>query len=390
MGKRFGIILSTGLAMFSMFFGAGNVVFPLDLGRVAGNLNIYAIAGLMLTAVFVPFSGLLAMFLFGGDYKLFFARMGKVPGFLIMSFLMVLIGPFMAIPRCITLSYSTLQMYLPNVSLFYFSIAACILLFVFAARRSRILDVLGHVLSPILLISLTILIVKGMLYHPVAAVTSYSRGGIFFYGLKEGYYTMDLMGAFFFSVVVLIGLKRALGKTFDSESEKGKKNFFKITLTSSAIGAGLLGLIYGGFSYVSSFYATTLGLAQKDTILSALAYNILGTFGAIVANVAVSLACLTTAITLVAVFAEFAENEFFKKRVGYTSSLLITLILSFAFSNLGFMGIIKMSEPILLICYPVLIVLTLLNIANKLFGLKMVKTPVVITFVVSAITYFLK
>ena len=122
MGKYSKTILSTGLAMFSMFFGAGNVVFPLDLGRVAGNMNLYAILGLLLTAVLVPFTGLFTMFLFSGDYDSFFKRIGKIPGFLVISFLMALIGPFMAIPRCITLSFSTMSMYFPGMSLFYFSL----------------------------------------------------------------------------------------------------------------------------------------------------------------------------------------------------------------------------------------------------------------------------
>ena len=140
MGKRFKIIVSTGLAMFSMFFGAGNVVFPLDLGRVAGTMNIYAVLGLLITAVLVPFAGLFAMLLFEGDYKEFFERMGKIPGFLIITFLMALIGPFMAIPRCVTLSYSTLKLYCPSVSLFYFSILACVLIFLLTEKRKKILD----------------------------------------------------------------------------------------------------------------------------------------------------------------------------------------------------------------------------------------------------------
>ena len=99
MGKQLKVILSTGFAMFSMFFGAGNVVFPLDLGRTAGHMNFYAIAGLLITAVGVPFTGLLTMFLFEGNYTKFFERIGKVPGFVLAAFIMALIGPFYAMPR---------------------------------------------------------------------------------------------------------------------------------------------------------------------------------------------------------------------------------------------------------------------------------------------------
>lgn len=84
--NRSKVIISTGLAMFSMFFGAGNVVFPLDLGRVAGSMNFYAILGLLISAVVIPFTGVIAMFLFEGDYQTFFNRIGKVPGFAVITF----------------------------------------------------------------------------------------------------------------------------------------------------------------------------------------------------------------------------------------------------------------------------------------------------------------
>ncbi len=390
MGKYFRVILYTGLAMFSMFFGAGNVVFPLDLGRVAGDMNFYAVSGLLLTAVLVPFAGLFAMFMFEGDYRTFFERMGKVPGYLIVAFLMMLIGPFMAIPRCITLSFSTLKMYMPGVSLFYFSIAACAAIFFLTVNRRKVLHLLGHVLSPLLLGSLIVLIIIGFIAHPPAAVKLYSRSKMFFYGLNEGYFTMDLLGAFFFSVVVLLGLKRSLGYDVDKVVTKDRKKFFTITITSSLIGAFLLAVIYVCFSYVASFYSIILRNVEKDTVLSILSSTILGFGGGIVANVAVSLACLTTAMTLSAVFSEFIQNEFFRQLIGYKSSLLITLVAAFAMSNLGFVGIIKMSTPILVVIYPVLIVLTLLNIAKELWGFRPVKIPVLITFIISLIFYLVK
>ncbi|MBU4269581.1 branched-chain amino acid transport system II carrier protein [Candidatus Dependentiae bacterium] len=387
----FKIIISTGLAMFSMFFGAGNVVFPLDLGRFAGNMNFYAILGLLITAVLVPFIGLLAMFLFSGDYSSFFNRIGKIPGLILSAFLLALIGPFMAMPRCVTLSFSTLQSYIPGVSLFYFSLVFCAVLFVFAFKRARILDLLGTILSPLLLISLIILIVKGIFFtHPVARVIDFSKTQIFMYGLTEGYYTMDLLGAFFFSVVILLGLKKSFGSGFSFKDKIGKRKFYLVTIISSIIGAGLLALVYIGFSYVASFYSLELLNIEKDKVLSVLSSVVLGSAGGIVANMAVILACLTTALTLAVVFAEFIQNALFKNKLNYKSSLLITLILTFAMSNLGFMGIIKFSTPILLIIYPVLIVLTLVNLANKLFGFKYVKIPVAISLITSIVWYFVK
>ena len=153
--------LSTGLAMFSMFFGAGNVVFPLALGQIAQDSNFFAILGLLISAVCVPFLGLISMTLFDGNYQNFFERIGKVPGFLVMLCILGLIGPFGAIPRCIALSYSTLELYFPGMSLPLFSIASCLIIFAFTAKKNSI-GILGYVLTPLLLFSLLFIIVKGL------------------------------------------------------------------------------------------------------------------------------------------------------------------------------------------------------------------------------------
>src|SRR3990167_7604738 len=95
--------LSIGFAIFSMFFGAGNTIFPLVMGAFAKDKNLFALLGLSITAIVVPIIGLLAMFLYKGDYKQFFYRMGKWPGFFIILLIMMLTGPFAGTPRCITL-----------------------------------------------------------------------------------------------------------------------------------------------------------------------------------------------------------------------------------------------------------------------------------------------
>src|SRR5262245_48888774 len=107
--ERKSSVWSTGLAMFSMFFGAGNIVFPLALGQFTQDKTFFGISGLLLTAVLVPLMGLIAMLLFEGDYRTFFQRIGKLPGFFLAVLILGLIGPFGAVPRCITMSFSTLS-----------------------------------------------------------------------------------------------------------------------------------------------------------------------------------------------------------------------------------------------------------------------------------------
>lgn len=376
--------IATGLAMFSMFFGAGNVVFPLAIGQFAQDKNFYAILGLLLTAVGVPFLGLIAMTLFDGNYKTFFNRIGNVPGFLVSMFIMGLIGPFGATPRCIALAYSTIHTYLPGIPLVAFSIISCIIIYLFTFRKNQILDILGYVLTPFLLVSLLIIIVKGLLAAPDLQAIEHSESTVFLKGLKEGYQTMDLLGAFFFSSVVLTCLKVAI----PSSEHQNHKRLIKQTLKASAIGAFLLSVVYIGFSYVAAFHTGELGAVNQEDLLGAIAHKVLGPYGGLVASIAVALACLTTAIALCAVFSDYLYNDVSDKKLPFQLSLILTLIISGIFSTLEFTGIIAILAPILSVFYPALIVLSILNIAFKLYHFKPVKVPVFATFAITLIAHF--
>ncbi|MBA3957671.1 MAG: branched-chain amino acid transport system II carrier protein [Parachlamydiaceae bacterium] len=376
--------IATGLAMFSMFFGAGNVVFPLALGQYAQDQNLYAILGLLISAVGVPFLGLIAMTLFNGNYKHFFERIGVVPGFLVSAAIMGLIGPFGAIPRCITLSFATLKIYSPDLSLPVFSILSCLIILLLTIRPGKILDILGYVLTPILIGSLAIIIVKGIITSPAAPHADHSSFAIFWKGLTEGYQTMDLLGAFFFSYVVLACLERNI----DTKNPKNYRRVIWLALKASGIGAFLLALSYMGFSYVAAFNSEALAHVPKDELAGTVANIVLGPYAGVVACIAVSMACLTTAIALSAVFAEFVHKDLTANKLNYEISLVITLIVSFFVSTLHFTGIAAFLQPILQICYPALIVLSIVNIAHKLYHFQPVKVPVFGTFILSAIGYY--
>jgi branched-chain amino acid:cation transporter, LIVCS family len=368
-----------------MFFGAGNVVFPLGLGQYAQDHNFYAILGLLITAVGVPFAGLIAMTLFNGDYKKFFERIGVVPGFIVAAIILGLIGPFGAIPRCIVLSFATVKSYLPEAfGLTWFSLLSCVIIYIFAIKRSSIVDILGYVLTPILLGSLVIIIVKGLFDSPSMETSGYSKFPVFLKGIKEGYQTMDLLAAFFFSSVVIACLR----KDIDTTDSKNYKRVIILTLKASVIGAFLLSAIYIGFSYVAAYYSPALDGIPQGELPGVIAVEVLGPYAALIAQVAVILACLTTVIALAAVFAEFIHKDLAQDRIGYGASLLITLAISFLFSTLNFEGIANFLLPILQICYPALIVLCIVNILYKLYHFTWVKAPVFITFAITLVLYF--
>ena len=190
--------LAIGLAMFAMFFGAGNIIYPLAVGQMAGNDNFYAMSGLILTAAIMPIAGVIAMILFDGNYREFFGRLGKTPGFLLAMVIISLLGPLGSTPRCIALSYTTLKGSFLDISPTLFSAIACFTIFLFCIRKNRMLTLLAWVLTPLLLGITVIIIIMGCSTTPEIPNTNGIEGSAFLHGLKEGYYTMDLFGGILF------------------------------------------------------------------------------------------------------------------------------------------------------------------------------------------------
>lgn len=376
---------STGLAMFAMFFGAGNSIFPLMIGYQAQGKAFYAIAGLLLTAVFVPFAGLIGMILFNGDYKRFFERIGRVPGYLVAALIMALIGPFGATPRCVAMSFSTLKVSFPGMSTEIFSAIACVIILAFTYRKNRILDLIGLILTPVLIGFLGFIIAKGLFFGEGTVTGEKAGWQVFLTGLQEGYNTMDLLGAFFFAPVILTAFKT---KQYNEHCPMSVKQLFTSAINASYIGAFLLAATYIGFCYIASLHGEGLTINGGDELIGAIAVRIVGPSAGLIASGIVALACLTTAIALTTVFAEFLQNIILRGKISYEAALITTLLTTYLFSTMEFSGITAFLGPILQVCYPALIVLTFVNIFYRLGYIQSVKVPVFLTFLASLIGYF--
>lgn len=380
LSKRLSIV-SIGMAMFSMFFGAGNIVFPLMIGQITQDKSLAALLGLVITAVGVPFAGLFAMTLFDGDYRAFFNRLGKIPSFLIVVIIMGLIGPFGATPRCITLSYATTKMFFPEIGIIAFSIVSCIVIYLLTIRKSRITDILGIILTPFLLVSLAFIVVMGILNRPQAVTEAeHTHLSAFVLGLVSGYQTMDLLGAFFFCAVVIDSLK-----SVSAGEGSPKKALLHNAFLASVVGAFLLAVVYVGMSIVAALHSVTLADISADILLGTISLNVLGPYAGIITCFAVILACITTALALVVVFAEFIHYDILQGKISYQWSLITTLAITAFFSTLKFHGLLAILAPIVEVIYPSLLVLSIVNIAYKLWGFPYVKIPVGITFAGSLI-----
>lgn len=376
--------LIAGLAIFSMFFGAGNIFVPLEVGKISGDSIVAAFLGMFVSTILLPLLGLLSILLFNGNVKSYFYRAGVKPGFAFIAIFMLLIGPFGGIPRTVTLSYSSMKVFLPEISLYIYAFIAVLLIAFFTANKSQIIDVLGKYLTPVLLFFMAIMLIIGLGQDTKVITTGASA--TFYDGFIRGYQTMDLMAAIFFGSFVLQYL---VVKEEDAHVEDHIAHLNMSSIGSFFICMALLALCYLGFIYLASTNVEQIGHYNREYLLAALATNILGPKFGLLASVVMALACLTTAIALTSIFADFLYVELLQKKGSYLASVFVTCIITFILALADFSGIMVLLEPIVVILYPVLIVLAVLNICYCLFDFQPVKIPLLIILALSTLSYFI-
>lgn len=378
-------LIATGLAVFSMLFGAGNLMYPLNVGMLAGDKNIVAIIGFMLTGICLPLLGLVALILFDGDYKVFFKRLGNIPGACAIFLCMLIIGPFFAMPRIVTLSHIIMTPYIWHLPLWLFSGLFCLLTFLGCYKEQGIINLLGAFVSPALLISLSIIIIKGIFFTTnTASHVDASALTLFWQSIKEGYLTLDLLGTIFFSSIVITILK----KNLQAEDKQSLHRLAIMGLKAGTLGVALLALVYFFMSYLGVLHGTGLETIDHGSLFSAISLRVLGIKGGIIIAIAVFMACYSTIIALAAVLSEYVSTTLTRGKMSYVTALAIVLSITALVSNTGLGNITQFAKPIIEIGYPVIIVITVCNILYKLFGFKPIKLPVLITLIVSSILYF--
>jgi len=376
--SNFSLIVTTGLAIFTMLFGAGNLMFPLKVGIESGTKLPFGITGFVLTAVLMPILGLVSSLLFHGDYQAFFNRLGKIPGSLLIFCCMFAIGPMLIMPRIVAFSYEIAKPHLPaNISLLFFSIIFVTGIFIFTYRPSKLITLLGSIIGPFKLGLLAIIIIKGLFSGGQLVQVDTTILQVFLKSLVYGYNTLDLLGTIFFGSVIYSILQSNLA----ADPTAPTRNILHTAISGALIGASILGIVYVAMSFLGAFHGTDLAACNEGEIFSTVCFRIIGSGGALLTAVAVVLACFSTMIALSAVLSEYISQNLSGNTLTYVQSLLITLGLTLIPANLGLSTILHASMPFIKIIYPVLIALTLCNTAYKLFGFKPVRIPVLITFV---------
>lgn len=341
-----------------MFFGAGNVIFPLIIGIEAQNRFGWAFFGLFLTGIGGPLLGLLAATLYQGKFLNFFSWTGKFPTIIFVTVTLALLGPFGVLPRCLIVAHAATTTLFPSIHMWLFSIAFCLIALICCWKKRYIIPILGFVLSPILIGCLVLIIYQGYTSNEVMIGSQLSAWNAFSLGFLKGYDTMDLISAIYFSSGIWVLVTRQV--------QGGTADVFKLTLKAGVIGCLLLAVIYFGLTHAAAQFSTNFVSIPPEQLMTHLANITLGPVMGSVANLAVVLACLTTVVSLVMTISNILCLEIFCKQKLYHITLYGMLLITALMANFGFGGIMRIIHPIISICYPLIIVITLVNIYQKL------------------------
>ena len=357
MNKKNKDIIITGFALFAMFFGAGNLIFPPYLGVITGDKFLVGFLGFIIADVGLSLFAILAAAKTDGDTEKVFGRAGKLFAVILGSAIMICLGPLLAIPRTAATTFEMgVSPIVPGFNSVLFSTIFFAITLALTIKPSKVVDIIGSYLTPALLVCLLVIIAIGII-NPIGSLNEASIQNVFNEGILQGYQTLDALGAICLSAVLI--------KSLVQKGYKEEKDRVGILLKSGFIAAIGLAVVYGGLTYlgatVSSVYDSTV---SQSTLIVAITIALLGTPGKIILSLIVTLACLTTAIGLTSATAEYFST-LTKNKLKYEHIVIAVCIFSLAISTLGVGAIIKISAPILSLIYPATIVLVMMTIFKK-------------------------
>ncbi|MCB5951644.1 branched-chain amino acid transport system II carrier protein [Enterococcus sp. BWT-B8] len=360
--------LFVGSMLFGLFFGAGNLIFPVHLGQEAGSAVFWANLGFLITGIGLPFLGVIAIGISKSNGLFDLAQRISRPYAIIFTTLLYLtIGPFFALPRLATTSFEIglAPFIAPQQQPVFLALFSALFFFtawLFSRKPSKILDYVGKFLNPLFLVLLGILLLLAFIYPLGSAGTApVSEAYVqhaFFKGFTEGYNTLDALASLAFGIIIVTTIRR-MGIEEPNEIARD-------TIKSGAVSILLMGIIYSLLAYMGAMSMGAFPLSENGGIaLAQIANHYLGSWGSLILALIIIIACLKTAIGLITACAETFSELF--PQAGYSTYIIAVSILPCLFANVGLTNIIQFSIPVLMFLYPLAITLMLLVIIGPLF-----------------------
>lgn len=342
-----------GFALFAIFFGAGNLIFPPYLGVTAGeNWGITTLA-FLISDPLLSIIAVMVVAALGGSALNVGRRIHPLFASALAAICVLLIGPIFAVPRTGASTHEIfVQSYFPEApqwitSLVFFGIVLWI-----TYKENSVMDAIGKYLTPILLLILFLIFV-GAVLQPNASFAATDRTGLFAQGFKEGYQTMDVLGAPLLAGVVMKDITR--------RGYLNKKDQFRMMFGVGIVAFILLALVYSTLAYSGASMSTVIdSTAQRAAMLTTIVKNLLGSWGQLAMGLAVCFACLTTAIGLTTTCGQYFE-EVSKGKISYKKTILVTVAVEFIISLVGVDSLINLAVPVLTFIFPIMIALILFS-----------------------------
>ena len=350
-------IIICGFALFAIFFGAGNLIFPPYLGVISGNNWGIANIAFLLSDPLLPILGVIVTALLGGQATDLGKRVSKHFSIIIGAISIILIGPLFAVPRTGATTHEIfVQSFVPSAPQWITSLIFFGLTLYIAIHSHTVIDAIGKYLTPILLFILLLVFIAAVV-QPNAGFQTTTSTGLFSQSFKEGYQTMDALGAALMAGVVISDLTRR-GYT---EKKEQHQMMFGVGIVSFI----LLALVYSSLTYagatVSTVYDSTI---QRPALLIGLIEQLLGSFGKVAMGIAVSFACLTTSVGLITTCGHYFST-LTNGKLEYKKIVVVSVVISFLLSLLGVDALLQLAVPVLSAIYPMVIALIFLSIFDR-------------------------
>ncbi|TQR18486.1 branched-chain amino acid transport system II carrier protein [Psychrobacillus soli] len=348
--------LIVGFALFAIFFGAGNLIFPPSIGNVSGTEWVFALIGFCITGIVLPLLAVIAILNAGGKFEDLTRPISPWFYKVFNLLLMVGIGMFVTIPRMSATTHELgVHQLFPKVPSLVTIIVFFAICFYFAMDKSNVIDKIGKILTPVLVIALLLIVGKGI-FDPIGVPVVTEINNAFSNAFISAYQTGDVVTGIFCAPIFIAAIA-----AFGYKGRQARSMAITGTLIA---GLGLL-VIYGGLLFLgasgSGFFQAGI---EDTTLVSNLIELSLGNFGSIALAVAIALACLTSAIGVIAVIAEFL-NDLTKNKLSYRLWVAVVCIVGIGIGSAGVGAIVTFAMPIFTALYPVAIVLVILGTFRK-------------------------